>query len=114
MKNLYESILSSVRAGRAAFPNGAYNVDDILYTVFVYSSVIPQFYQVIGHKGKSSIIVKELAKINGYNGTTRPEKDVFARSAREMVVRISNGTVKIDGLVAKKWDGEPVEYEYAD
>lgn len=36
MKTLYESILSSVGAGRAAFANGSYKTGDILYTVFVY------------------------------------------------------------------------------
>lgn len=35
MKTLYESILSSTGSGRAAFPNGAYKIGDILVTVLV-------------------------------------------------------------------------------
>ena len=114
MKTIYESILSSVGAGKAAFPNRIYKVGDILVTIFSYSAIIPTFYQVIGLKGKSSVVVKEIAKRNsgnGMSGTTIPEKDTFVKNAKELTVRISKNILKIDGLIASKWDGYPVEYE---
>lgn len=114
MKALYESILSSVGAGRATFQNGIYKVGDILVTIFSYSAVIPTFYKVVGLKGKSSVVVKEIAKRNsgnGMSGTSMPEKDTFVKNAKELTVRISKNILKIDGLIARKWDGYPVEYE---
>lgn len=118
MKALYESILSSVGAGRAAFPNGSYKVGDILYTVFVYSMQIPTFYQVVGLKGKTTVVVKELSKKsvsgNGLQGEEVPEKDKFIKGAKEISARISNGWLKIDKLIAKQWDGKPVAYDHMD
>lgn len=117
MKTLYESILSSVGAGKAAFPNSIYKVGDILFTIFSYSAVIPTFYKVVGLKGKSSVVVKEIDKRNsgnGMSGTTVPEKNTFVKNAKELTVRISKNTLKIDGLIARKWDGEPLSYDYSD
>lgn len=118
MKSLYESILSSTGSGRAAFPNGAYKIGDILVTVFSYTMTIPSFYQVVGLKGKTTIIVKELAKRavdgNGWQGKEIPEKDNFIKGAKEIPVRIIKGWPKIDKLIARKWDGNPVAYDHLD
>ena len=117
MKTIYESILSSVGAGNAAFPNRIYKVGDILFVIYSYYSIIPTFYQVVGLKGKSSVVVKELAKrdsSNGMQGTTMPEKDTFVKNTKELTVRISKNKLKIDGLTAYKWNGEPLSYDYSD
>lgn len=117
MKTIYESILSSVGAGKAAFPNSIYKVGDILFTIFSYSAIIPTFYKVVGLKGKSSVVVKEIEQRNSGNGMygkTMPEKDTFVKNAKELTVRISKNKLKIDGLTAYKWNGEPLSYDYSD
>lgn len=79
---------------------------------------IPSFYQVVGLKGKTTIVVKELAKKsvsgNGWQGEEVPVKDEFIKGAKEINVRIVNGTPKIDKLIARKWDGQPVAYDHLD
>ena len=43
-----------------------------------------------------------------------PEKDTFVKNAKELTVRISKNKLKIDGLTAYKWNGEPLSYDYSD
>lgn len=67
---------------------------------------IPTFYQVVGFKGKTTVVVKELQKQdvsgNGQQGTCIGIKDAFVKNSKEIQARIKDGVLKIDKLIARK------------
>jgi len=112
MLSLYESILSTTGSGIKKFPIGDYPIGTILDEYYGYSITVHEFYKVIGHKGKSTLIIKQLNKkvVSGNSalGTVIPDENNFARNSKEITIRISNGKIKLDKYsYLSKWDGTP-------
>lgn len=117
MKTLYESILSSTKSGKQSIGLGKYKIGMILSAPFSYSARIPCFYEVIGVKGKSTVIVRELMQkivsSDGYNqnGTCVPIPGMFEKNAKEIKCRINKfGNIRIDGKYTYEWNGKPEQF----
>lgn len=115
MKTLYESILSSTKAGKEAIGLGKFKIGMILSAPYSYSARIPCFYEVIGVKGKSTIIVRELEQkiVSGdsQNGTCVPVPGKFEKNAKELSCRINRqGDIRIEGKYTYKWSGKPESF----
>lgn len=112
MISLYESILRSTGAGIAKIPIGDYPIGTILDKYYAYSITWHTFYKVVGHKGKSALIIRQLNKNvvsgNSVIGTVIPDENEFAKNSKEITVRISSGNIKLDKYsYVGKWDGKP-------
>ena len=117
MKTLYESILSSTKSGKTAIGLGKYKIGMILSAPYQYSARIPHFYEVIGVKGKSTIIVKELEQkivsgdSYGQNGTCVPVPGKFEKNAKELNCRINkHGDIRIENRYTNEWSGNPESF----
>ena len=117
MKTLYESILSSTKAGKAAIGLGKYKIGMILSAPYQYSARIPYFYEVVGVKGKSTIIVRELEQkivsgdSYGQNGTCVPVPGKFDKNSREINCRINkHGDIRIEDKYTYEWSGKPESF----
>lgn len=93
-------------------PRGV-EVGEIFYTSWGYSMTIVDFYEVINLVGNSSAIVRKLAQqeadgkqSDGWTGHAVPVKGEYA-GPEVKVSRIVNGSCKIEGHHAWKWDGKP-------
>lgn len=112
MKSLYESILSSTKTGKAGISVGPYKLDMILCAPYDYSSRRPYFYKVVGLKGKSTVIVKELkSKIvsGSYQyGKVIPIIDEFFADDKEIRCKLNNrNEIRIEKRFTYEWNGEP-------
>lgn len=93
--------------------NSAYLVGDILYTSWGYEQTNVDFYQVIGKKGKSTLVLQEIHGKNSYDnesmtGVTSPSVNDFSGDA--FTCRISQGGyVKAKGQLASPVPFEIVE-----
>ena len=92
MKTLYESILSSTKSGKEAIGLGKFKIGMILSAPYSYSARIPCFYEVIGVKGKSTIIVRELE-----------QKELSCRINRQ-------GDIRIENKYTYEWSGKPESF----
>lgn len=117
MKTLYESILSSTKSGKETIGLGKYKIGMILSAPYQYSARIPHFYEIIGVKGKSTIIVRELEqKIvsgDGYgqNGTCVPVPGKYENKSSEIKCRINRqGDIRIEGRYTYEWSGKPESF----
>ena len=115
MKTLYESILSSTKSGKAAIGLGKYKIGMILSAPYSYSARIPYFYEVVGVKGKSTIIVRELEQkiVSGdsQNGTCVPIPGKFDKNSKEISCRINKyGDIRIEGRYTYEWSGKPESF----
>lgn len=115
MKTLYESILSSTKSGKAAIGLGKYKIGMILSAPYSYSARIPCFYEVIGVKGKSTIIVRELEQkiVSGdsQNGTCVPIPGKFDKNSKEIKCRINKyGDIRIEDKYTYEWSGKPESF----
>lgn len=117
MITIYESILSSTKSGKEAIGLGNYKIGMILSAPYHYSVRIPHFYEVIGVKGKSTIIVLELEQKNvssdsyGRNGTCVPIPGKFEKNAKEIKCRINKyGYIRIEDKYTYEWDGKPESF----
>ena len=117
MKTLYESILSSTKSGKTAIGLGKYKIGMILSAPYQYSARIPYFYEVIGVKGKSTIVVRELEQkmvsSDSYrqNGTCVPIPGKFEKNAKEISCRINKfGDIRIENRFTYEWDGNPENF----
>ncbi len=106
-------------------------IGDIYYSSWGYSMTIVDFFQVVGFKGKKTLIIKELTHTNvesqyGY-GKTMPNKDSFdSRSSHykkgdDFAIARVNGpdSVKIcsnfsSGQHLNKWDGTAKSFNHND
>ena len=119
MLSLYESILSSTDSGIKKFPIGDYPIGTILDNIRGYSITVHTFYKVVGHKGKSTLIIRELDKKivsgNWALGTVIPDEKQFVKNSKEITIRISNGKIKLDKYsYLNKWDGAPKQENHFD
>jgi hypothetical protein len=110
MKSLYESILSSTKTGKAGISVGPYKLDMILCAPIDYSSRRPLFYKVVGLKGKSTVIVKELKNkiVSGcyQYGQVMPIVDEFADD-KEIRCKLNNrNEIRIEKRYTYEWSGE--------
>lgn len=117
MKTLYETILSSTKSGKEAIGLGKYKIGMILSAPYQYSARIPYFYEVIGVKGKSTIIVRELEQkivsgdSYGQNGTCVPVPGKFEKNTKELNCRINKqGDIRIEGRYTYEWSGKPESF----
>ena len=115
MKTLYESILSSTKSGKVAVGLGKYKIGMILSAPYSYSARIPCFYEVVGVKGKSTIIVRELEQkiVSGdsQNGTCVPVPGKFDKNSKEINCRINkNGDIRIEDKYTYEWSGKPESF----
>ena len=105
---------------RDPFDATQFTVGDILVASFQYSAKIPYFYKVV-RKTKSMVFTIKLSKKNvsddgyGQNGTCVPVVDSDPENGKIYKGRISTGRIshnylKLDGCLAKLWDGEPVDF----
>ena len=91
-----------------------FDVGDILDASFQYTAKIPHFYKVV-RRTPSMIECVKLKQKNvtddgyGQNGTCVPIENEIVND-KKYKGRISRGRVKIDGCIAKLWDGEPVDF----
>jgi uncharacterized protein YxeA len=93
-------------------PRGV-EVGDILYTSWGYSMTFVDFYQVISLIGNNSAVVRKLhqqeangKESDGWTGNTVALPGQFD-GPEIKVSRIVNGSCKIEGHNAWKWDGKP-------
>lgn len=89
----------------------------ILTTTVGYNVTIPRFYKYLGSKGKCSMFVRRVEVKNvtggGWQGECVPTDTFYDNKI--VVARIGkNGYLKIDGLLASRWDGKPAFYDYMD
>lgn len=117
MKTLYESILSSTNTGKAGISVGPYKLDMILCAPYDYSARRPHFYKVVGLKGKSTVIVKELKNkiVSGsyQYGDVMPIVDEFADN-KEIRCKLNNrNEIRIEKRFTYEWNGKP-EHCYTD
>ena len=115
MKTLYESILSSTKSGKAAVGLGKYKIGMILSAPYSYSARIPCFYEVVGVKGKSTIIVRELEQkiVSGdsQNGTCVPIPGKFDKNSKEISCRMNRqGDIRIEDKYTYEWSGKPESF----
>ena len=115
MITLYESILSSTKSGKAAIGLGKYKIGMILSAPYSYSARIPCFYEVVGVKGKSTIIVRELEQkiVSGdsQNGTCVPIPGKYEKKSPEIKCRINKyGDIRIEGRYTYEWSGKPESF----
>ena len=118
MRNLYETILSTAGVGKASFPIGDYPIGTIIDETYHYSMIIHEFYKVIGHKGKSTLIIKAVQKRwvdgDGWRGHVVPVEDEFNEREPEKTIRIKNGQLGGKHSHFSKWDGTPKYEDHLD
>lgn len=119
MKTLFESILSSSGAGKAAMAVADYPIGTILDEHYCYSMSIHTYYQVVGHKGTSTIIFREIEKKwldgNGWQGHVEPVKDAFVKGSKEIASRITKRGIRVDKYSSlEKWNGTPGYEDHMD
>ncbi len=90
-------------------------VGDILDASFQYTAKIPYFYKIVRRTAAMIECVKLGQKVvsdDGYgqNGTCVPVEDNVLENGKKYKGRISRGRVKLDGCLAKLWNGEPVDF----
>lgn len=112
MISLKESILSSTGSGKNAVGLGKYKIGMIMSAPFAYSSRHNYWYEIVGVKGKATIIVRELMQkivsSDGYNqnGYSKPILGEYA--GEPFNARLDRrGNLKIEGRYASEWNGEP-------
>ena len=112
MISLYETILKSVGAGKEAVGIGDWKIGMILSAPYQYSSRHNNYFEIVGVKGKATVIVKALKKEitshDGYgqNGYDKPVLGQYASD--EIKTRInSRGDLVIMGNTAHVWGGKP-------
>lgn len=115
MISLKESILSSTGSGKNAVGIGEYKVGMIMSAPFMYSSRHNYWYEIVGVKGKATVIVRELMQeivsSDGYNqnGYSKPILGKYA--GEPFNARIDKrGNLKIEGRWASEWDGKPEQF----
>ena len=115
MISLKESILSSTGSGKNAVGIGEYKLGMIMSAPFMYSSRQNYWYEIVGFKGKSTVIVQELEQIivshDGYgqNGYSKPKLGSYV--GEPFKARIDRrGKLKIDGRWAYEWNGKPEQF----
>ena len=89
-------------------------IGDILYSSWGYEQTNVNFYQVIDVRNKM-VILKEICgkqvESKGYArdaGLCEPVKDRFAKGEKEYRCIARNGSCKVNGYYASKWDGKPI------
>ena len=112
MITLKESILSSTNSGRNSIGIGKYKIGMIMSAPFSYSSRHNYWYEIVGVKGKATIIVRELAQrivsSDGYNQNGTSEPILGKYTGEPFNARIDKrGNLKIEGRLAEEWNGKP-------
>ena len=85
----------------------------ILNTCWGYDQTNREFFQVVGHKGKTTLILREIAQATHYTqdmaGNTAPINDDFIGKPIER--RWNGHSAKIDDVRrASPWSGKPVSF----
>lgn len=90
-------------------------VGDILDASFQYTAKIPHFYKVVRRTNAMIFTIRLNQKTvshDGYgqNGTCVPVEDSDPENGKIYKGRISRGRLKLDGCLAKLWNGKPVDF----
>lgn len=112
MISLKESILTSTGSGRSAVGLGEYKIGMIMSAPFMYSSRHNYWYEIVGVKGKATIIVRRLAerivRSDGYNQNGESEPVLGEYWGEPFNARLDKrGHLKIEGRYAQEWSGKP-------
>jgi hypothetical protein len=107
---------NEAKATRRAQTHERPSVGAILSTCWGYDQTNREFYQVVAHKGKTMIELREVAQVKHYTGNmtgkTAPVNDDFIG---DTIARRWTGSAKIDTCIrATLWSGETLSFsEYA-
>lgn len=103
--------------------NESVKIGDIFHSSWGYSMTINSYYQVVGKKGKTSVVLKEIKseKVGYSDGEETPIKDSF-KADNAFTKKIKNygyghevPAIKInDSEYAKLWNGKANSYNYND
>ena len=115
MISLKESILKSTNSGKNAVGLGKYKIGMIMSAPFMYSSRHNYWYEIVGVKGKATIVVRELMQrivsSDGYNQNGYSEPILGQYAGEPFNARLDKrGNLKIEGRWASEWNGEPEQF----
>ena len=102
-------------AERDPYDATQFTVGDILDASFQYTAKIPHFYKIV-RRTNAMVFATKLSQKNvsddgyGQNGTCVPVVDSDPEHGKIYKGRISRGRLKLDGCIAKLWNGEPVDF----
>lgn len=102
-------------------------VGDIICYTFAYQAEIPSFFQIVsvsstGSTGKAKLLKTKNVTVDAYgqSGTCVPIKDSFDstglydKDKEYFVKKVGDNNWRIDGNIAKIWNGEPLSFDYSD
>ena len=104
--------LAKARKAKQAAPHNL-EVGHVFYSSWGYEQTNVNFYQVIGLKGKKTVILRELKQVReetGYlQGTCAPALNEFCPRSKPIVRRVgADKLVKIsESQLGRLWNGEP-------
>lgn len=89
------------------------SIGTVLNTCWGYDQMNREFFQVVGHKGKCTVILREIAQVQHYTqdmaGKTAPINDDFIGQPFER--RWNGRSAKITSFAyASEWCGKPVDF----
>ena len=95
-----------------------WSVGDIIVSIFSYSMVIVDFYEITKRTNKSFVLKKlkeKIVKGDGQRGESVPLPGEYDTNEPEVKARINKfGDVKIDRAYCHLWDGNPVSFDHMD